>query len=73
MTKIILLLFLISLVIISIKCDKDWSDDMKPEKWNKNGKDNIDRILNRKLNTKVAKNILFYLGDGMGMPTVCSQ
>lgn len=73
MTKIILLLFLISPVIISIKCDKDWSDDMKPEKWNKNGKDNIDRILNRKLNTKVAKNILFYLGDGMGMPTVCSQ
>lgn len=73
MTKIILLLFLISLVIISIKCDKDWSDDMKPEKWNKNGKDNIDRILKRKLNTKVAKNILFYLGDGMGMPTVCPQ
>lgn len=73
MTKIILLLFLISLVIISIKCDKDWSDDMKPEKWNKNGKDNIDRILKRKLNTKVAKNILFYLGDGMGTPTVCPQ
>lgn len=66
------LIFLIaSLVFLeSIHCDRDWSNDKKPEKWMKNAKDNIDRLLKRRLNGNVAKNIVFFLGDGMGIPSV---
>ena len=58
------------MIIAGYYCNKDWSADFNPEKWNKDGLKNIKRILNRQLNANVAKNIILFLGDGMGMPTV---
>ncbi len=43
---------------------------MNPEKWKFDGKKNIKRILNRKNNGNIAKNIILFLGDGMGVSTI---
>ena len=64
--NIILCLILMAFVVNSIKCDKDWSTDMNPEKWYDDAKKNIEHILNRHLNGKIAKNVILFLGDGMG-------
>ena len=66
----ILKFLILNMIIAGYFCNKDWSADMNPEKWNKDGLKNIKRILNRQLNGNVAKNIILFLGDGMGMPTV---
>ena len=39
-------------------------------KWFKDGVDLINGNLNLKPNTKTAKNVIFFLGDGMSIPTV---
>lgn len=62
-------LILLSLVI-ACHCGKDWSDDQYPKKWNDYSKQRIDKMLTRKLNGNVAKNIILFLGDGMGITTV---
>lgn len=62
-------LVLLSLVIGS-HCGKDWSDDQNPKKWNDYSRQRIDKMLTRKLNGNVAKNIILFLGDGMGITTV---
>ncbi len=38
----------------------DWSDDQAPEKWNKLAKNTIDDLLNREINTGLAKNIIMF-------------
>lgn len=50
----------------------DWSNDMYAEKWNRQAMDNIQRILDRKANHNIAKNVILFLGDGMGISTVTS-
>ena len=60
------LIFLISLA----SCTVDWSDDQRPDKWNKHAQDTIDQLLNRKINQNIAKNIILFVGDGMGVGTI---
>ena len=48
----------------------DWSEDISRLKWFDSAKRNIDKMLNRKLNGNVAKNVILFLGDGMGVSTV---
>ena len=57
-----LIIFLIAITSAS----KDWSEDQKPSKWNSYSQQRINKMLNRKLNGNVAKNIILFLGDGMG-------
>ncbi|XP_077989296.1 alkaline phosphatase-like [Glandiceps talaboti] len=41
------------------------------EEWNKRGRDDLERALDLEmLNTNVAKNVIVFLGDGMGIPTI---
>lgn len=49
---------------------KDWSRDRSPEKWNKEAKLTLDNLLNRGINKNIAKNVIVFLGDGMGISTV---
>lgn len=72
MIKIIPLIVMLNIALIlkQIKCDKDWSEDINPEKWNMDARRTIEHILNRKLNSGIAKNIIFFLGDGMGISSV---
>nr|XP_061797141.1 alkaline phosphatase-like [Nerophis lumbriciformis] len=44
-------------------------EEENPEFWRSQAKKTLQTALNRKLNTNVAKNILFFLGDGMGITT----
>lgn len=43
----------------------DWSADTLPEKWIDYSKKKIKTSLKRELNGNVAKNVIFYLGDGI--------
>ncbi|CAF0976264.1 unnamed protein product [Brachionus calyciflorus] len=63
-------IFNFALIVSIVYCSIDWSADKNPEKWNKLARENIDEILNRKINKNVAKNIIFFIGDGMGIGTV---
>lgn len=67
--KAITFVFLATL-FLNTNASKDWSEDKKPERWNKYASDKIRQILNRDINGNVAKNIILFLGDGMGLPTV---
>ncbi|KAM9812543.1 alkaline phosphatase, tissue-nonspecific isozyme [Syngnathus typhle] len=44
-------------------------EEENPEFWRSQAKKTLQTALNRKQNTNVAKNILFFLGDGMGITT----
>lgn len=57
-------------LILYSNCNVDWSADIKREKWMRYSKDLIEKTLKRKLNGNVAKNVIFFLGDGMGVTTV---
>ena len=58
------------LTVVSVNCSRDWTEDECRYKWYDYSKNKINKILNRKINKNVAKNIVLYLGDGMGMSTV---
>ncbi len=57
-------------VLQTISCSKDWTEEMFPYKWNEYSKQRLNMMLNRNLNGNVAKNLVLYLGDGMGISTV---
>ena len=64
-------LFLVCLIsIYFVNGAVDWSEDKYPEKWNKQAYNNIYNILRRKNNRNIAKNLILFLGDGMGISTV---
>jgi alkaline phosphatase len=63
------ILILVNLVNI-IATDKDWSNDVYAERWYDDARKNIEHILNRRLNGGLARNIIMFLGDGMGISTV---
>uniref|UniRef100_A0A665UFA3 Alkaline phosphatase n=1 Tax=Echeneis naucrates TaxID=173247 RepID=A0A665UFA3_ECHNA len=44
-------------------------EEENPEFWRSQARTTLQTALDRKLNTNVAKNILFFLGDGMGITT----
>jgi len=51
--------FIVFFLIISfVRSEKDWSGDKVPQKWLDDGQKNIERILNRKLNGNLAKNVM---------------
>ena len=63
-------LFLAFVLFSIVYCDTDWSEDINPQKWIKYSQDRIQQMLKRKINGNVAKNSIFFLGDGMGVATV---
>ncbi|XP_039986972.1 alkaline phosphatase, tissue-nonspecific isozyme [Xiphias gladius] len=44
-------------------------EEENPEFWRSQARKTLQSALDRKLNTNIAKNILFFLGDGMGITT----
>lgn len=65
-----LLLGAILVILSAVECSKDWTEDMFSYKWNDYSRKRIDSMLSRQLNGNVAKNVILYLGDGMGITTV---
>ena len=59
-----LTVFVISTFNTNASTRFDWSGDEMPERWLTYGKEKIDKILNQKINKNIAKNIVFFLGDG---------
>jgi hypothetical protein len=58
--------FFLIINLIHISNGRDWSEDQFPSKWNTQAKEIIDSILNNKPNRNVAKNLIMFIGDGMG-------
>ncbi|XP_061574775.1 alkaline phosphatase, tissue-nonspecific isozyme [Cololabis saira] len=44
-------------------------EEENPEYWRSQARESLQSVLGRKINTNVAKNIVFFLGDGMGLTT----
>ncbi|XP_029699585.1 alkaline phosphatase, tissue-nonspecific isozyme [Takifugu rubripes] len=44
-------------------------EEENPEFWRSQAQKSLQSVLDRKLNTNVSRNILFFLGDGMGVTT----
>lgn len=68
--KHLVIFLIICLSVGRLDGSKDWSNDENRDRWNKYSTDRIDEILKRDLNGNVAKNLIIFLGDGMGMTTV---
>jgi alkaline phosphatase len=49
---------------------QDWTEDQNPKKWNDYALNKINEQLNKKINTNIAKNVILFLGDGMGITTI---
>jgi len=61
-------LFYVLNLILFVSCD--WSRDQEELRWNSEASKTIDEILNQQINKNVAKNVILFLGDGMGISTV---
>ena len=71
MLKTLILSVVLTAVVVSSQFP--WpAEDMEKQKWFDYSKKRIDESLKRKLNGNVAKNLILFLGDGMGASTVTS-
>ncbi|UJR35047.1 hypothetical protein I4U23_027823 [Adineta vaga] len=48
----------------------DWSIEKNPSFWREQARLSIDELLKTRDNTRIAKNVIMFLGDGMGVSTV---
>jgi alkaline phosphatase len=54
-----------------IDCGRvDWSIEKNAQFWKDQGRLSIEEALKRRENTRIAKNVIMFLGDGMGVTTV---
>ena len=68
--KFIFVVFILLNIFDLFESSKGWSKDIQRERWNREAIQDINRVLNKKLNGNIAKNIILFLGDGMGMSTI---
>jgi alkaline phosphatase len=68
--KFIFVVFILLNIFDLFESSKAWSKDIQRERWNREAIQDINRVLNKKLNGNIAKNIILFLGDGMGMSTI---
>nr|XP_039258402.1 alkaline phosphatase-like [Styela clava] len=66
-----LLLYQVLLFISIVSGKRDIEAEKKPSFWKANAKKELEAALDaQRLNTNVAKNVIIFLGDGMGISTV---
>lgn len=70
MYKILKFTFYIFVILNEVLAYEWPTIDRSPEKWINNAKNNINLMLSRQQNGNIAKNIILFLGDGMGISTV---
>jgi hypothetical protein len=68
MVSIILFILLINNLINGGRVD--WSIEKDASFWKEQGRISIQDALKRRENTQTAKNVIMFLGDGMGVSTV---
>ncbi|CAF0881660.1 unnamed protein product [Adineta steineri] len=68
---LLLFTFLILLIKNHVNCGRaDWTIEKDASFWREQARISINEALNRRENTKTAKNVIMFLGDGMGVSTV---
>ena len=65
-------LFLLELIVehYSIDARTDWEVEKDASFWNQQARSEIENKLKKKMNIRTAKNVILFLGDGMGINTV---
>jgi alkaline phosphatase len=70
-------MFLLSIVLFVLIIERfvnagriDWSIEKEASFWNEQARISIEEMLQRHENTRIAKNVIMFLGDGMGVSTV---
>ena len=64
-------IFLVLLINNFVDCGRtDWSIEKNASFWNEQGRLSIEEALKRRDNTRIAKNVIMFLGDGMGVSTI---
>jgi alkaline phosphatase len=70
-------MFLLSIVLFVLIIERfvnagriDWSIEKDASFWNEQARISIEEMLQRHENTRIAKNVIMFLGDGMGVSTV---
>lgn len=61
--------FLLFLLFLNIFGDGNEMEKL-PDYWRLQGQLKLQQIINRKINTNSAKNVILFLGDGMSISTV---
>lgn len=64
------LTFLLSPVFAPLLATSGFRDDKTPEFWEKSGQEALKRLLNPSIVDSPAKNVIVFLGDGMGLATI---
>ncbi|CAF1124283.1 unnamed protein product [Adineta ricciae] len=74
MMRLIKLQILLNLILVSkyfvFAGRTDWSVEKNAGFWNEQARLSIEELLQRRDNTRLAKNVILFLGDGMGLSTV---
>ena len=66
-----ILLSNVLLLLVVINAGRiDWSIEKNAPFWNDQARLSIEELLQRRDNTRIAKNVILFLGDGMGVTTV---
>lgn len=63
MLKCLFSMFALAMVL-GVNAQVDWSADQYPQRWISYSRERIEKMLNRRLNGNVAKNVIMFLGDG---------
>ncbi|XP_070542329.1 alkaline phosphatase-like [Ptychodera flava] len=59
--------------VLLLVCSSFWSRAQAPDEWNRSARESLLRAKNlENLNKNAAKNVVFFLGDGMGVATITS-
>lgn len=62
---------LFGIIVVVVNAGRnDWSIEKNAKFWNEQARLSIEEMLRREENTRVAKNVIMFLGDGMGVTTV---
>ncbi|CAF1532109.1 unnamed protein product [Adineta ricciae] len=74
MMRLIKLQILFNLILVSkyfvFAGRTDWSVEKSASFWNEQARLSIEELLQRRDNTRLAKNVILFLGDGMGLSTI---
>lgn len=68
--KMLLLSYGMMIFVVVNAARNDWAVEKNAEFWNEQARADINDILRREENNRIAKNVIMFLGDGMGVSTV---
>ena len=73
MKTLVVFIILFGLKLVFSLTVKDYKNIENQEYWRHKGRDEIFKEISVKKNVNKAKNVILFIGDGMGMPTITAS